>query len=387
MKKFIKTIACLLLVFSLIIPVPAHAASLGISASTGTVKPGGSFTVYISSSGGIGRVNVYVSNGSASTGSVWVENSSASVTVTAGSSGYCTVTASPETGFSDTSGNQISLGSRSTSVAIKAASSGGSSSSSSSSSSSPSRPGRAETVDEDTGKTYGIAAIEKQTYTGKKIEPEVKVTCDGTTLAKDKDYTVKYENNINAGTAKVTVQGKGSHDFSLSGAFTIEAKDISKLKMPSIGEQRFTGKEIKPELEIKAGKTVLKEETDYTVKYENNVNVGTAIVTITGEGNYTGTATIEFGIVQTLFDPGCSSHWVILGIAAAAAVLLAVFRKKENIALAVMVAGIVINTIVAFVAGNCAGEWVMAYAGLILMVVVKWITSGAGKMLLSKIKQ
>ena len=36
--------------------------------------------------------------------------------------------------------------------------------------------------------------------------------------------------------------------------------------------------------------TVLKKNTDYTVKYENNVNPGTATVTVTGIGKYRGTA-------------------------------------------------------------------------------------------------
>ena len=41
----------------------------------------------------------------------------------------------------------------------------------------------------------------------------------------------------------------------------------------------------------------LKEGTDYTVSYQNNTNIGTATVTITGKGNYTGTITKTFKIV------------------------------------------------------------------------------------------
>ena len=45
------------------------------------------------------------------------------------------------------------------------------------------------------------------------------------------------------------------------------------------------------------GKT-LKKGTDYTVKYLNNTKVGTATVTVTGKGNYTGSvAPLTFKIV------------------------------------------------------------------------------------------
>ncbi len=42
----------------------------------------------------------------------------------------------------------------------------------------------------------------------------------------------------------------------------------------------------------------LKKNTDYTVTYENNTEIGTATVTITGKGNYTGTLTKTFKIVE-----------------------------------------------------------------------------------------
>ncbi|MCH5332921.1 MAG: CAP domain-containing protein, partial [Agathobacter sp.] len=47
----------------------------------------------------------------------------------------------------------------------------------------------------------------------------------------------------------------------------------------------------------------LKQDTDYTVKYSNNVSVGTAVVTVTGIGNYTGSASTTFTIIaQQTFD-------------------------------------------------------------------------------------
>lgn|GEM_PF-4829840 len=49
-------------------------------------------------------------------------------------------------------------------------------------------------------------------YDGTAKEPVVTVkNAAGSTLVKDTDYTVRYSNNINAGTATVTIQGKGSY--------------------------------------------------------------------------------------------------------------------------------------------------------------------------------
>ena len=45
------------------------------------------------------------------------------------------------------------------------------------------------------------------------------------------------------------------------------------------------------------GKTLV-SDTDYTVSYSNNTEVGTANVTITGKGNYTGSITASFTIVE-----------------------------------------------------------------------------------------
>ena len=68
----------------------------------------------------------------------------------------------------------------------------------------------------------------------------------------------------------------------------------------------YTGTPIQPAVTVKdTAEKVLTEDTDYTVSYENNTNVGTATVTITGKGNYTGTILVEFMInpkVLTLKD-------------------------------------------------------------------------------------
>ena len=55
------------------------------------------------------------------------------------------------------------------------------------------------------------------TYTGKAQTPQVTVTG----LVRDKDYAVAYENNINAGTGKLTVTGQGNYDGKVEKTFAI----------------------------------------------------------------------------------------------------------------------------------------------------------------------
>ncbi|MDE6607325.1 MAG: hypothetical protein K2K54_06185, partial [Lachnospiraceae bacterium] len=67
-----------------------------------------------------------------------------------------------------------------------------------------------------------------------------------------------------------------------------------------IADQTYTGKNItlsEAQLKVYYGLTELKLGTDYTIKYKNNKAVGTATITVTGKGNYTGKETTTFNIV------------------------------------------------------------------------------------------
>ena len=59
----------------------------------------------------------------------------------------------------------------------------------------------------------------------------------------------------------------------------------------------YTGSAIKPIITVKAGNTVLKAGTDYTVSYSNNVKTGKAKLTVKGIGKYAGTKTATFNII------------------------------------------------------------------------------------------
>ncbi len=63
-------------------------------------------------------------------------------------------------------------------------------------------------------------------YTGSVIMPAVTVKDGLYTLTKDTDYTVTYQNNTNAGTATVTVEGKGNYKGTAGQAFTIQYRPL-----------------------------------------------------------------------------------------------------------------------------------------------------------------
>lgn len=82
------------------------------------------------------------------------------------------------------------------------------------------------------------------------------------------------------------------------GAVPAAPKDISAANVAAIPSQTYTGAALTPSVIVTYDGTTLKEGTDYTVSYANNVSVGTATVTITGIGIYTGSIAATFPIVE-----------------------------------------------------------------------------------------
>ena len=72
---------------------------------------------------------------------------------------------------------------------------------------------------------------------------------------------------------------------------------ISKASVTlSTSTYAYDGKAKKPGVTVKLSGKTLKNGTDYTVSYSNNTKVGTAKVTITGKGNYTGSVSKTYSI-------------------------------------------------------------------------------------------
>ena len=149
-------------------------------------------------------------------------------------------------------------------------------------------------------KTSVSLSVSSFTYDGAEKKPKITVKNGKKQLTANTDYTVSYKNNINAGRASVTVTGKGSYSGSQTKNFTITPADLTKATISlSASSFIYDGAEKKPAITIKAGKKQLTLNKDYTISYKNNTNVGTASVTVTGKGNYTGSISKSFTIAAT----------------------------------------------------------------------------------------
>ena len=144
-----------------------------------------------------------------------------------------------------------------------------------------------------------ISSIATQTYTGSAVTPSVTVKSGNKVLNKDTDYFVMYKDYINAGTATVTVTGRGTYAGATATAtYKIAPKQISNVTVSMIQASWYDGSAKDPAFFVEDGSVRLAAGTDYTFSYSNNVNAGKGKITITGRGNYTGTKTAEFDIYE-----------------------------------------------------------------------------------------
>ena len=144
-----------------------------------------------------------------------------------------------------------------------------------------------------------VSEISDQIYTGNEITPDVTVTLGDLQLVKDTDYVLKYENNIEKGVATVLVSGIGNYSGVAKQTFNINKNSVYSFTVFSETEMTATydGTPLKPEMEVYYGTTRLTEDVDYRVVLENNVNAGTATVTIIGMGAYEGERSYNFTIL------------------------------------------------------------------------------------------
>ena len=141
-----------------------------------------------------------------------------------------------------------------------------------------------------------VAKIPDQVYTGVAFTPEVSIKDGNKTLAKNVDYTLTYQNNVNVGAATVSILGKGNYQGTMTVTFQITPKSINVVGINPIADQTYRSTPIMPDVSIKDGNRPLVKDVDYTLSFSNNLNVGGATVTITGKGNYKDTKTMTFRI-------------------------------------------------------------------------------------------
>ena len=144
-----------------------------------------------------------------------------------------------------------------------------------------------------------VSDIPDQTYTGEYIRPEVTLTYNGEELVYGTDYYLTYENNINAGTTVITVTGMGAYAGTVREIpFNILPLDINNCKL-LCDNVTYTGSEVTPLPTITFGNYTLQNEIDFTINsYSDNIDAGKGSMTVTGKGNYCGSADISFIIVE-----------------------------------------------------------------------------------------
>lgn len=138
-------------------------------------------------------------------------------------------------------------------------------------------------------------------FNGKEQTVPFTVKDGDTQLEENVDFTVSYKNNIDAGTATLIVTGIGSYEGELTAKFQIDTVDITSdvvtKDYSNVSVQyEYKKMEIQPIVKMKQGDYNLSSMKDFEVEYVNNMNPGTAKITLRGIGNYTGTITKEFTI-------------------------------------------------------------------------------------------
>ena len=151
-------------------------------------------------------------------------------------------------------------------------------------------------------------------YTGKPIIPDkdtYSLTIDGTKLTEGKDYTLTVSKNIEPGKATmIFTAADGNEDGyvgSIKAVFTITkgkelkpAGDGSDFKYTYEENAPFAKGGAKPEVTVKDGDKTLTKDVDYKVSYDKNKKItegNTAVMTVTGKGNYKGKVTLYYAVV------------------------------------------------------------------------------------------
>ncbi|MCI7097970.1 MAG: InlB B-repeat-containing protein [Lachnospiraceae bacterium] len=132
-------------------------------------------------------------------------------------------------------------------------------------------------------------SVEKTSDDGKKYE-----TIDFETNNQSVKISSEFDGEMNI---KLDSDGDGNYDKDIPYTNSAPATDLSTCTMTvSQSAYTYTGKAITPTVTITDGANTLKDGTDYTVTYTDNINAGTATVTATGQGSYTDSLNTTFTI-------------------------------------------------------------------------------------------
>ncbi|MCR5207027.1 MAG: Ig-like domain-containing protein [Eubacterium sp.] len=145
---------------------------------------------------------------------------------------------------------------------------------------------------------------ESYEYTGSEIKPQFDVIYNGSKIESSL-YSVSYnKTNTNVGTCTMTITGKGEYNGSVKTVtFRITPKPFDDtLTFSSISDQglSMTKREALPTPSVKFNNRTLTKDKDYVISYKNNKAAGTATLTVNGIGNYKGSASTTFKVIDTV---------------------------------------------------------------------------------------
>lgn len=148
------------------------------------------------------------------------------------------------------------------------------------------------------------AAGQMAIYEGDRQLTEAQNVTSGSQLT----FTIKTaEAGLSKGTHTLTAKFVGTDNMAAqTGAVdvTINPASISTANVTvNGGPFIYIGSPITPDVTVTWNGAQLIKDTNYTLAYENHTNVGTATVTVTGTGNYTGTANQTFTIGKATPQP------------------------------------------------------------------------------------
>lgn len=129
--------------------------------------------------------------------------------------------------------------------------------------------------------------------------PEVAVTYNGQTLVENTDYTIAFANDATTGIGVCTITGTGNYQGERTEEYAVASGNIEDcVDVIEVSDMTYTGETLTPAVVLKKdGKLAdLREGVDYTVTYSDNVDVGTATVTVRGIGAYGGKKETTFTI-------------------------------------------------------------------------------------------
>lgn len=163
-------------------------------------------------------------------------------------------------------------------------------------------------------------------YTGYECRPSVTVTYNGNTVHYY-CYDVTYRNNVNAGTATVTVTGDPYYSYggvaytgTLSKTFVINKRVLNSSNCSAyVGNANYNGKKRTPPISVYYNGNYLAKNRDYTVQFlDTHRKIGKHTVVIKFKGNYTGKVKKKFKILpktptirktKTLSTTSISARW------------------------------------------------------------------------------